>query len=72
MEFKMKTEAGKSETYYIDRATGTAHKVLFTCNRHFPDLFDSSCFVCKPIWEASIYPKMKQVIELAQKKIKTY
>jgi hypothetical protein len=34
MEFKMKTEAGKSETYYIDRATGTAHKVLFTSNRH--------------------------------------
>jgi hypothetical protein len=63
MEFKMKTEAGKSETYYIDRATGTAHKVLFTCNRHFPNLFDSSCFVCKPIWE---------VIELAQKKMKTY
>ena len=29
MEFKMKTEAGKFETYYIDRKTGTAHKVLF-------------------------------------------
>ena len=28
MEFKMKTEAGKMETYYIDRRTGTAHKVL--------------------------------------------
>ena len=24
----MKTEAGKFETYYIDRRTGTAHKVL--------------------------------------------
>ena len=24
----MKTEAGKWETYYIDRRTGTAHKVL--------------------------------------------
>ena len=24
----MKTEAGKLETYYIDRITGTAHKVL--------------------------------------------
>ena len=24
----MKTEAGKLETYYIDRGTGTAHKVL--------------------------------------------
>ena len=24
----MKTEAGKLETYYIDRRTGTAHKVL--------------------------------------------
>jgi hypothetical protein len=29
MEFKMKIETGKSETYYIDRMTGTAHKVLF-------------------------------------------
>ena len=29
MEFKMKTEAGKSETYYIDRTTGGAHKVFF-------------------------------------------
>ena len=28
MEFKMKTEADKMETYYIDRRTGTAHKVL--------------------------------------------
>jgi hypothetical protein len=28
MEFKMKTEAGKFETYYIDRKTGTAHKVM--------------------------------------------
>ena len=25
----MKTEAGKMETYYIDRRTGTAHKVLY-------------------------------------------
>ena len=25
---KMKTEAGKFETYYIDRRIGTAHKVL--------------------------------------------
>ena len=24
----MKTEAGKLETYFIDRRTGTAHKVL--------------------------------------------
>ena len=24
----MKTEAAKLETYYIDRRTGTAHKVL--------------------------------------------
>jgi hypothetical protein len=32
MEFKMKTEAGKSETYYIDRMTGTAHKVLSSGN----------------------------------------
>jgi hypothetical protein len=24
----MKTSAGKFETYYIDRETGTAHKVL--------------------------------------------
>ena len=28
MEFKMKTEAGKLETYHIDRRTGIAHKVL--------------------------------------------
>ena len=28
MEFKMKTEVGKWETHYIDRRTGTAHKVL--------------------------------------------
>ena len=27
----MKTEAGKLETYYIDRRTGTAHKVLCVC-----------------------------------------
>ena len=27
MEFKIKTEAGKLETYFIDRRTGTAHKV---------------------------------------------
>ena len=26
----MKTAAGKFETYYIDRNTGTAHKVLST------------------------------------------
>ncbi len=25
----MKSAAGKFETYYIDRNTGTAHKVLF-------------------------------------------
>ena len=28
MEFKMKTEAGKLERYYIDQRTGTAHKVF--------------------------------------------
>jgi hypothetical protein len=28
MEFKMKTKAWKFETYYIDRKTGTAHKVM--------------------------------------------
>ena len=28
MEFKIKTEAGKLETYFIDRRTGTAYKVL--------------------------------------------
>ena len=28
MEFKKITEAGKMETYYIDRRTGTTHKVL--------------------------------------------
>ena len=27
----MKAEAGKLETYYIDRRTGTAHKV--SCNK---------------------------------------
>jgi hypothetical protein len=28
MEFKMKTETGKFETYYIDRNTGTPRKVI--------------------------------------------
>ena len=28
MEFKMKTEAGKLERYYIDQRAGTAHKVF--------------------------------------------
>ena len=28
MEFRTKTEAGKLETHFIDRRTGTAHKVL--------------------------------------------
>ena len=28
MEFKMKSAAGKFETYYIDRKTGTARKVM--------------------------------------------
>jgi hypothetical protein len=27
MEFKMKTDAGKFETYYIDKNTGTPRKV---------------------------------------------
>jgi hypothetical protein len=27
MEFKMKTEAGKIQTYFIDKNTGIAHKV---------------------------------------------
>ena len=36
MEFKIKTEAGKSETYYIDRITGTTHKV-FLSDRFFPN-----------------------------------
>ena len=30
MEVRMETEAGKFETYYIDRITGTTHKVLFS------------------------------------------
>ena len=29
MEFKITTEAGKLEAYYIDRRTGTAYKVLW-------------------------------------------
>ena len=28
MEFKKKTKAGKMETYYIDRRTGTVNKVM--------------------------------------------
>ena len=28
MEFQMKTEAGKLETFHVDRMTDTAHKVL--------------------------------------------
>ena len=27
MEFQMKTEAGKLETFHVDRMTDTAHKV---------------------------------------------
>ncbi|CAB4045674.1 Hypothetical predicted protein, partial [Paramuricea clavata] len=45
MEFKMKTEAGKSESYYIDRATGTAHKG--TCSKQFQAFLNEGTLVVK-------------------------
>ncbi|CAB4013488.1 Hypothetical predicted protein [Paramuricea clavata] len=45
MEFKMKTEAGKSETYYIDRMTGTAHKG--TCSEQFQAFLNEGTLVVK-------------------------
>ncbi|XP_028392188.1 uncharacterized protein LOC114516806 [Dendronephthya gigantea] len=38
MEFKMKTQAGKLETHFIDKKTGTAHKG--TCSKHFQTLLN--------------------------------
>ena len=31
MEFEKRTEAGKYETHYVDRMSGTTQKVLFDC-----------------------------------------
>ncbi|CAB3999647.1 Hypothetical predicted protein [Paramuricea clavata] len=45
MEFKMKTETGKVETYYIDRKTGPAHKG--TCSQQFQTFLNEGTLLVK-------------------------
>ncbi|CAB3992010.1 Hypothetical predicted protein [Paramuricea clavata] len=45
MEFKMKTETGKFETYYIDKKTGTAHKGA--CSEQFQTFLNEGTLLVK-------------------------
>ena len=74
MKFKMKTEAGKVETYYIDRRTGTAHKVLSGVCRNSSKIdtaivsnlrYVSRLDHCRPIQRSCLRNK-KGISELAR------